>query len=117
MDNTIHINDLSQPTLTRRRGHEAYNALKPLLSKSQVKVDLRNVDMISMSFLDGLVANLLDSETAQDVTFVVSDSRVLQKLSRIVAIRNARLYFSASGGRKRRIPALEMDYQEAVQSL
>lgn len=115
MSRKFQIKDLSATSLTRKRGHEAYLSLKPYLGEEQVEIDLRSVDLISMSFLDGFIVNLLDSGTAEQVTFLVSETKTLNKLSRIVTIRNAELYFSEFEGSRALVPGLPLSSNEELE--
>ena len=88
---TLHITDLAQPCVTRRRGEQAFQKLQPLLGEAPIEVDLNLADMLSMSFLDGLVSKLINSESVDVVTFVSDDESTIRKLDRISEIRSARL--------------------------
>lgn len=89
----IHMHELARPCLTRRRGEEVYSRLQSGSYADPIEVDLNGVDLLSMSFLDGLIAKLLSANEASRITFVTDDEAVLHKLARIAEIRDAKLYY------------------------
>ena len=99
----VHISQLSSSSLTRIRGQEAYERLLPIVQKEQVEIDLTGVAALSMSFLDGLVSQLLTSGHSERTTFVADEKPVLDKLSRIADIRHAVLYFRSTNSPRRLI--------------
>ena len=80
------------PTLTRRRGEETYEKIRPLLDSGQVEIILPSDVPLSLSYLDGIIVKLLGTKHLQDVTFVTGDSRVYDKLARIADIRSIEIY-------------------------
>ena len=57
------------PTLTRRRGEETYEMMKPYLDSGQVELLLPSDVPLSLSYLDGIILKLLgarnDSRTSR----------------------------------------------------
>jgi hypothetical protein len=88
----VHITELASPCLTRQRGKEAYRNLVPYLHAGQVDVILDGVEMLSLSYLDGIVNSLIATGSTGDVTFVVSDQRFMNKLARVAEIRQTKLF-------------------------
>ncbi len=80
------------PTLTRRRGEETYEMMKPHLDSGQVELLLPSDVPLSLSYLDGIILKLLAAQSLQDVTFVTSDSRIYRHLARIAGIRELDIY-------------------------
>ena len=82
----------SHPTLTRRRGEDTYEQLRPYLDSGQVELLLPSDVPLSLSYLDGIILKLLAAQRLQDVTFVTSDSRIYRHLARIAGIRELEIY-------------------------
>ena len=59
----------SHPTLTRRRGEDTYEQLRPYLDSGQVELLLPSDVPLSLSYLDGIILKLLAAQRLQDVTF------------------------------------------------
>lgn len=96
----LHVTDLTTPCITRARGEEAFRALKTHLDKpGSVEIDLRGVDLLSSSFLDGLINSLAISGLLSNVTFAVDDADIRAKLARIAGLRKVTLF--TSSGQKR----------------
>ena len=66
--------------------------IKPMLDSGQVELLLPSDVPLSMSYLDGIILKLLAAQRLQDVTFVTNESRVYDKLARIVDIRSVEIY-------------------------
>ena len=99
----INIYELAQPCVTRRRGEEAYSELQSRALQEPIEIALNGVDLLSMSFLDGLIVKLLNSEQTNLVTFVSDEPSVLHKLSRIADIRDVELFHRGSASATRQI--------------
>lgn len=63
-----------------------------LLENGPVDVKLDGVDLLSASFLDEIVRLLVAKSQSEKVTFVTDDILTIDKLRRISAVRNARIY-------------------------
>lgn len=88
----MHVRQLAQPSVTRARGAEAFGSLAKLLENGPVDVKLDGVDLLSASFLDEIVRLLVAKSQSEKVTFVTDDILTIDKLRRISAVRNARIY-------------------------
>ena len=89
------------PTITRRRGEETYEQIKPYLDSGQVELLLPSDVPLSLSYLDGIILRLLAAQRLQDVTFVTSDSRIYRHLARIAGIRELDIYARLGEGADR----------------
>jgi hypothetical protein len=96
MNETIHIGELASPCLTRQRGKEAYIRLADRLRSGSVDLVLDGAGMLSLSYLDGLINDLISANHTDHVTFIASDEKSLNKLSRIAKIRAVRLFYRPS---------------------
>lgn len=83
MDATVHVKDLGSPALTRPRGREAGMRLRGERPAGDLVVSLDGLEMLSMSFLDGLVLDLAEAGELRRVTFQTQDSRMRGKLQRV----------------------------------
>ena len=92
MNQQVHVRQLSQPSVTRARGAEASVSLARLLDNGPIELELDGVDLLSASFLDEIVRLLAKRSQIEKVTFVTDDILTLDKLKRISAVRNARIY-------------------------
>ena len=97
--NTIHISELSETCATRIRGHKASRRLKPYLRKGKVEIKLDGVEILSTSFLDELIAQLIKAGNTEKVIFKNGSSMVKDKLARISGIRNTTIYYQSRNGR------------------
>lgn len=88
MTRDIRILDLGSPCLTRKKGREAAELLKPQVDAQTTILDLNGVEMLSFSFLDGLISELTAEVNAARLVFRADDPDVIDKLARIAAIRN-----------------------------
>jgi hypothetical protein len=96
MGRTIHISELVASCITRDRGKEAVTNLRKYINSDPIVVDLTNVDIVSFSFLDELVFWLKSSGVMSKVIFRFDQPTIYDKLSRIVGIRNAWVFFQDS---------------------
>ena len=88
MTRDIRVLDLGSPCLTRKKGQEAARLLRPQIDAQTTMLDLNGVEMLSFSFLDGLIAELTAEVNAARLVFHADDPDVIDKLARIAAIRN-----------------------------
>jgi len=93
----ITVKDLVPVTLTRKRGEEAFNALRARLDHQNVDVDLDGSLMLSSSFLDELILKLAKSNLLRRVAFVTRQATTRHKLGIIAHERNLTLYSKESG--------------------
>ena len=95
---SVHVKDLAYPCVTRQRGHEASIKLAEYLSVDSVEVDLRDVDLLSMSFLDELIYRNSQSGDKDKLVFLVDDCRGERKLARVADIRSTTVVCKFSSG-------------------
>jgi hypothetical protein len=86
MEQTTFIGDLGVPTATRPRGEEAYRRLRQRWTEERLAVLLDGVPLLSLSFLDELIAGLLRAGELDRVTFVTAQARTREKLARVAAL-------------------------------
>lgn len=90
----IHIEDLSSPCVMRSSGQKAAHKLEEYLGAREcAEIDLDNVEIVSMSFLDELIHHLHESTNLDKVIFRVSDSAIKDKLERIAQIRSVKIRY------------------------
>ena len=77
----IGLTELATPCLTRARGAEAYENLRPRL-RGKVQLDL-DADIVSSSFLDELILRLDRDKLLDRVIFIVGESAHISKLEHI----------------------------------
>ena len=100
----IHISDLSEVTVTRARGAEAFDRLAPQLSPDlMLELDLDGVDLLSPSFLDELILKLSKADAIEQVVFLTKDLVVLQKLRRAATYRRVALLVKSGDVSTRRL--------------
>ena len=109
MTRDIQIIDLGSPCVTRKRGQEAAKLLKTQLDAQSTILDLNGVEMLSFSFLDGLISDLTAEVNAARLVFHADDPEVIDKLARIAAIRNICIF--TRGTRRRARPVVPMPPQ------
>lgn len=95
---SIHISELSRICATRRRGQEASSRLQPYLKRGVVEIDLDDVEILSTSFLDELISQLVKVNSIEKVVFKCSTSILEDKLARISGIRNTKICFRFRNG-------------------
>jgi len=115
MEHAVHVRDLGVPTLTRPRGREAYHLLRERWRDGSLALLLDDVNMLSLSFLDGLVLELLAAGRIECVTFVTREPRTQEKLARVAGLHpEAALYFRpASSEERRRVTPAVVEPEEA----
>ena len=99
----LHVSDLSSPCITRARGQLAAERLLSYLTTDSVEIDLNDVEMLSTSFLDGLVSHLPAQDIKNKVTFLVNDPIVKNKLARVAAVRHIDLYYCSHNNKRRTV--------------
>lgn len=111
MSRRIRVTQLSSRCITRSRGQNAGRKLQRYLEAGPVEIDLDGVEMLSMSFLDGLICHFIEHGNEELVTFRVSDPAVKNKLARLAAIRCVTLYYRSGDQQpRRRISMLSPSY-------
>lgn len=97
------IRELSYPCVLRKRGLEASNELMKRMKRvSDVEIDLRNVEILSLSFLDELIFRTYVSGKLESVVFKVHDKDMEKKLEQISAIRSISIKYHLSNNDVRR---------------
>lgn len=97
MPKRISVLELSPVCVTRRRGAEAYEKLRPHLSRDRVEIDLSGVDLLSASFLDAIVSRLDRFGQLDGVIFVADDPASLNKLERIAGVHDIAVRVRSEG--------------------
>lgn len=104
MKRRLLVKELSESTVTRPRGHEAYRELLEYLKTGEpLEIDLRGQELISGSFLDEIIINLKASNLLDKVTFLLSAEDTYKRLARIAATRNAQIFYRPSEHGDRRV--------------
>jgi STAS-like domain of unknown function (DUF4325) len=88
----IKVQDLSPVALTRKRGEEAFAIVASAMRGETIDLDLEGAEMLSRSFLDGLIGKLAEAHSLGKVVFVTSDPDALAKLGRIAAQRKVTIF-------------------------
>ena len=106
----LHITELESRTITRARGHMAYESLVRHLQDDQpIEIDLSGEQPLSLSFLDEIVRLLADSGRLGQITFVVDRPETLHKLGRVADVRQVDFHVLEAGAKQRktveRVPA------------
>ena len=109
----IHIRQLVSPCVTRVRGEEASERLDSYIDAVQIAIDFDSVEIVSLSFLDGLIANLVKSHREENVIFMTNPD-IEDKLARIVGIRSATVYCCSDDGIVQKIAPKFYRSQDAV---
>ena len=90
----IRIEDLSLSCIMRSSGQEAARKLEECFGITEhIEIDLNNVEIVSMSFLDELIYRLYESTNLDKVIFRVCDVFIKDKLERIAQIRSVRIRY------------------------
>ena len=93
MERRLHVSDLGMPTLTRTRGREAYRDWREQWREGSATILLDGVTMLSLSFLDGLVLELLAAGELERVTFETREPRTQDKLTRVAGLHPEALLY------------------------
>jgi hypothetical protein len=97
MERIIPIKNLSPSTATRAHGHKAYlNLAEHLKGGESVILDLRDQELISISFLDEIVLNLKSSGYLEKITFFFNDPVIQQRIARIAAFTEAAIFYRSN---------------------
>ena len=92
----IDISQLAFPCVTRVRGEEAFEKLQSHIGADQIEVDFTGVEMVSFSFLDGFITNLMKIGKEKNIV-LITNRQIERKLVRIAGIRNATIYHCLDG--------------------
>ena len=98
----VDISELSRILTTRGRGTEAYQVFLPHFRKGAVTIDLDGAEIVSASFLDGLLLRLNEGGFLATVSFKTSSPRLHSRLQRLSADRGIDIY-RYSDGRIRKV--------------
>lgn len=95
---TIDVSELAKSTITRERGNGACQNLEKIIkdnSPNIITIDLTKSDMISLSFLDGLIVNIKKNLELEKVQFyfVIKNEEVIKKLRKVITLRNFKGYY------------------------
>ena len=94
----VELTELSSGFTTRRRGEEAYQRLLPKLRHGAVVLRLDGTDVLSASFLDGLLLKLVNDGHHGNVVFVTSNPLTKTKLERLSGTRSVDIRLMNSRG-------------------
>ena len=94
----IHLSYLAASFSTRSRGAEAYEQLLHLLEDGPVVLDLDDVGVMPVSFLDAIILRLMDSGHTEDVAFKATNARARDKLRRLSGLRGVDLFLHGHAG-------------------
>ena len=116
-DRMISLLNLSPAFSTRKRGAETYFKLLPLLQDGPVVLDLDGIELMPVSFLDGLMLRLMESGHAEDVSFKATNSLAIDKLRRLSGLRGVDIFLHRPSGRLEKLEprhpdALEVHYPD-----
>lgn len=103
----IDITSVTNPCVTRSRGKEAALSLSSYIDDAEscrVEIDLRNAELVSLSYLDELVCHYLDSVNKGNVIFI-SNRDIDGRLSRIAAVRSVTIHCRNSQNREYVVPS------------
>ena len=89
----VHISQLVSPCITRARGEEAGEKLQRYTDVEHIEVDLGDIEMVSLSFLDGLISHFLRLGREQNIVFQIDTPTLEDKLARVAGIRHAIIYY------------------------
>ncbi|MFW6158543.1 MAG: hypothetical protein ACOC8E_04210 [Planctomycetota bacterium] len=96
----VQIAELTEKTLSRRRGKEAYDALVSRDDHDEIVIDLNGAEACSLSFLDELVCRMHGIGMLQRASFVTGNPQHIRKLGRVSAIRELTIYRMIDGKRE-----------------
>lgn len=100
----VDITNLTNPCITRSRGKEAALKLSSYIDKYHVAIDLRNAELVSLSYLDELICHYLDSVNKGNIIFI-SNKNIDSKLSKIAAVRSVTIHCRNSQNKEYVVPA------------
>lgn len=88
----LNVSELSRVLTTRGRGTEAYHEFASHFKEGPVALDLDDAEVISASFLDGLLLRLIEDKLLNSVSFKTSNPRFYTRLQRISADRQVDIH-------------------------
>ena len=88
----VDVTKLTAPCITRNRGREAAIKLSSCLNNCIIELDLRNAELVSLSFLDELICQHQVLVNKGEIKFITDDKYTENKLSRISAVRSITIY-------------------------
>ena len=100
----VDITSLTNPCITRSRGKEAALKLASYIDNCHVAIDLRNAELVSLSYLDELICYYLDSVNKGNIIFI-SNKNIDSKLSKIAAVRSVNIHCCNSRNKEYVVPA------------
>lgn len=96
----VDVTKLTNLCITRNRGKEAALKLSSYIDNCQVELDLRNAELVSLSFLDELVCHYLDFVNKGTISFITNDKQIDSKLSEIATVRSVTIRCRNSQNKK-----------------
>jgi hypothetical protein len=97
----------------RRRGEEAFERLSSLVTdEDSVDLDPEGCEIVSGSFLDGLITKLAEHKQLRRVVFVIRDQSILSKLSRIAGDRQLSIWVRSGDKQPREAPRVRSEVPE-----
>ena len=88
----LNIKELSYPCVLRKRGFEASVELLKY-TDTEIEIDLRDVEVISLSFLDEFIYRINLANKLGLVVFKICNEAIKEKLERISAIRSVSINY------------------------
>lgn len=83
----LHIEDLADVCVTRKRGREAFDAVVRRDDGAPMQIDLKGTKLLSLSFLDELIFDLSQAGMLSRLAFVAENENHVLKLGRVSGIR------------------------------
>jgi len=103
----IDITSVTNRCVTRSKGRQAALRLSSYIDDARIcrlEIDLRNAELVSLSYLDELVCHYLDSVNKGNVVFI-SNRDIDRRLSRIAAVRSVTIHCRNSQNRRYVVPS------------
>jgi len=88
----VRITELTSRGLTRRRAQQAYSELAARDDGTDITIRLDDAELLSLSFLDELVAKLAEGGLLPRVTFAVDRPDYVNRLRRVRDARDVELF-------------------------
>ena len=88
----LSVKELSYPCVLRKRGFEASVELLKC-TDAEIEIDLHDVEVISLSFLDELIYRINLANKLESVVFKIYDEIMKEKLERISEIRSVSINY------------------------
>ncbi len=111
---SIHVNQLSQHFITRKRGLEAYKKLYRHLNLGPIVLNLNDVDMISYSFLDEIILMASKTSKLDKIVFCANSNALTDKLARISGVRNYHINIVTSNNNSTKIRPKNFSCRQAI---